>query len=82
VAAFSLNFRAFSSIWLVDIYGKIPIKLLLHGMALAALLANVAFAQNEPKKISKAEAMNAISSKVQPDYPPVARQLRIEGASN
>jgi protein TonB len=35
--------------------------------------------QSSPKKLTKAEAISAASSKVQPDYPPVAKQLRIEG---
>jgi len=42
-------------------------------------LATVAYGQ-APKKVSKAEAVSAIASKTAPEYPPVARQLRIEGA--
>jgi protein TonB len=50
-----------------------------HFIALAALLGAVVSAQDEPKKITRAEALSAVSSKVQPEYPPVARQLRIQG---
>jgi len=47
----------------------------------AALVMFAAFcpAQEEPKKVSKAEAMSAVLSKVQPEYPPVARQVRVQG---
>lgn len=31
------------------------------------------------KKLSHSEAISAIASKVQPDYPPMARQLKIQG---
>jgi protein TonB len=31
------------------------------------------------KKVSKAEALAAVQSKVQPDYPPIARQLKLKG---
>jgi protein TonB len=37
------------------------------------------FGQSAPKKVSRAEAMNAVTSKTQPEYPPMARQLKIEG---
>jgi protein TonB len=40
----------------------------------------IGFAQEEPKKVSKSEGLNAVTSKVAPVYPPVARQLKIEGA--
>ena len=50
-----------------------------HCIALAALLGAFAWAQDEPKKITRAEALSAVATKVQPDYPPVARQLRIQG---
>ena len=40
----------------------------------------VAFAQDAPKKVSKTEGLNAVTSKVPPEYPPIARQLKIEGA--
>jgi protein TonB len=32
------------------------------------------------KKLSRSEAVSAVVSKVQPDYPPMARQLKIQGA--
>jgi protein TonB len=35
--------------------------------------------QEASKKVAQAEARQAATVKVQPDYPPVARQLRLEG---
>lgn len=49
-------------------------------LVVVAVVANVAcFGQEAARKISKAEAMSAATSKTQPDYPPVARQFRVEG---
>jgi len=33
----------------------------------------------DAKKVSRADALQAITSKVQPEYPPVARQLKLQG---
>ncbi len=52
---------------------------LLWAVALAALFVNSSLAQ-EPKKVSKSEGLNAVTSKVPPDYPAIAKQLKIEGA--
>ena len=41
--------------------------------------ACLALAQDAPKKVTKAEALSAAASKVQPEFPPAARQLKIEG---
>jgi protein TonB len=49
-------------------------------IASITLLAAVALAQDAPKKITRAEALSAVAIKVQPDYPAVARQLKIEGS--
>ena len=38
------------------------------------------FAQDAPKKITRSEGLNSATTKVQPDYPAIARQLKIEGA--
>ena len=46
---------------------------------LLPLTAWMVFGQDAPKRISAPEATAAITSKVPPDYPPVARQLKIEG---
>jgi protein TonB len=43
-------------------------------------LAVAGFCQGGPKKLSHAEALNAVVSKVEPDYPPLARQLKIAGS--
>ena len=37
-------------------------------------------AAQEPKKVSRVEGLNAATTKVQPDYPAMAKQLKIEGA--
>lgn len=36
-------------------------------------------AQDQPKKVTKSEGLNAATTKVQPDYPAMAKQLKIEG---
>ncbi len=53
---------------------------LLVPLALAVFLLSTGLAQEAPKKVTKAEGMNAVTSKVAPEYPPIARQLKIEGA--
>jgi protein TonB len=44
------------------------------------LTAGVLAAEDTPKKMTKAEGLNAVTIKVQPEYPAIARQLKIEGA--
>src|SRR5205085_3533204 len=46
---------------------------------MVGILVSVGRAQ-EPKKVTRAEGLNAATTKVQPDYPPMAKQLKIEGA--
>jgi periplasmic protein TonB len=46
---------------------------------MAALAATVALAQDVPKKITRSAALSAVETKVQPEYPPMARQLKIQG---
>ena len=48
-------------------------------LLLPFVLATVAYGQ-APKKVSKGEALTNVASKVAPEYPPVAKQLRIEGS--
>ena len=36
----------------------------------------VGYAEDTPKKVSKAEGINAVTSKVAPDYPAIAKQLK------
>lgn len=54
-------------------------KLLCRLIVLAGLLGAVVSAQDAPKKITRAEALSALATKVQPDYPNIARQLKIQG---
>ena len=42
-------------------------------------LATAGFCEDGAKKLTRAEAMNAAVSKVEPEYPPMARQLKIAG---
>ncbi|MEO8591870.1 MAG: energy transducer TonB [Candidatus Solibacter sp.] len=44
------------------------------------LVLGIAAAEDTPKKVSKAEGLNAVTSKVPPEYPAMAKQLKIEGA--
>lgn len=53
---------------------------LLCAFALLALAAAAPAPAQETKKVSQAEAMRAVITRVQPAYPPTARQLRIEGS--
>ena len=47
--------------------------------ALLMALTMCAFGQETSKKVSRSEALENAVSKVQPDYPPMAKQLRIAG---
>jgi protein TonB len=42
-------------------------------------LAAAGFCQDGAKKLTRAEAQSAVVSKVEPEYPPFARQLKISG---
>jgi protein TonB len=57
---------------------------LLGTVALAALFRSIGFAQDAPKdapkKVTKSEGLNALATKAAPEYPAIARQLKIEGA--
>jgi protein TonB len=55
----------------MTIYGRL--------LVLAALAAGICAAQDEPKRVTRADGLNAATTKVQPDYPPMAKQLKIEG---
>ncbi len=48
-------------------------------VALAGLFLITGFAQETPKKVSKSEGLNAVTTKVPCEYPPIAKQLKIEG---
>jgi TonB family protein len=51
-----------------------------NAVRIALVLATAAlFAQDAPKKVSKLDGLNNATTKVQPEYPPMARQLKIEG---
>ncbi|HEY1493344.1 MAG TPA: energy transducer TonB [Candidatus Solibacter sp.] len=45
----------------------------------ASVFLCVGYAEDTPKKINKTEGMNAVTNKVPPDYPAIAKQLKIEG---
>jgi len=44
------------------------------------LVLGIAAAQDAPKKVSKSDGLNALTAKVAPDYPAIAKQLKIEGS--
>jgi TonB family protein len=47
---------------------------------LMACASGYAFGEDADLKVSHADALKAATSKVQPDYPPIAKQLHLEGA--
>ncbi len=47
---------------------------------LLAFVSSLGFGQEADKKVSKAEALQAAVSRVQPEYPAMALQLKIEGS--
>jgi periplasmic protein TonB len=47
---------------------------------LTALASGYAIAQDTDLKVSSSDALKAATSKVQPDYPAIAKQLHLEGA--
>ena len=53
---------------------------LLGTVAMAGLFLSAGFAQDAPKKVSKSEGLNALTTKAAPEYPAIAKQLKIEGA--
>lgn len=59
---------------------RIRVFSFLGSAALAALLLGLGYAQEAPKKVTKSEGLNALTTKVAPEYPPIARQLKIEGS--
>jgi len=58
-------------------YNPIPGR---KGAFWLALAMAVTVAAQEPKKVTKIEGLNAATTKVQPEYPAMAKQLKIEGA--
>ncbi len=48
-------------------------------VCLAVALTIAGFAQEGAKKLTRPEALSAAVSKAQPDYPAIARQLKIQG---
>jgi len=50
------------------------------GLVAAAILSGApALRAEEMKKVSRADAMSAVTSKVAPEYPAIGKQLHIEG---
>ena len=54
-------------------------KTLCRLIALIVVVTAAASAQDAAKKITRAEALSAVALKVQPAYPAVAKQLKIQG---
>jgi protein TonB len=55
------------------------VRSLLETVVLVALFVGAGLAQDAPKKVTKSEGLNAATTKVTPEYPPIARQLKIVG---
>lgn len=53
---------------------------LLRSTLLFSLAMAIGAAQSAPKKVTMAEAMSAATTKVQPEFPPLAKQLHISGS--
>jgi protein TonB len=60
-------------------YALSLVRRLSPALCFALLFTSLCSAQ-EPKKVTKGEGLNAATTKVQPDYPAIAKQLKIEGA--
>lgn len=54
-------------------------KTLLHGFTLLIVCAACGICEGPPKKVSQDEALGAVVTKVVPEYPVIARQLKISG---
>src|ERR1019366_8476767 len=63
----------------MNISRRLPVCSFLATAFLATLFAGTGLAHYAPKKVTKNEGLNAVTSKVSPDYPPIARQLKIVG---
>lgn len=48
-------------------------------LVILAISSACGFAQGDIKKVTRPEAMAAAQSKPQPEYPPIARQLKVHG---
>lgn len=48
-------------------------------VTIAILVVGSGFGQDAIKKVSRTEAMRAATSKVDPAYPPMAKQFKVEG---
>jgi protein TonB len=55
-----------------------PPQFAVAGIAGSAFVG-AGLAQDAPKKVTRNEGLNAVTSKVTPEYPAIARQLKIEG---
>ncbi|HWC97245.1 MAG TPA: energy transducer TonB [Candidatus Sulfopaludibacter sp.] len=47
---------------------------------LALLPVGLMWGQSPPKKLTHAEALSGVTAKANPQYPPIAQQLKIEGS--
>jgi periplasmic protein TonB len=54
--------------------------IVLRSIVVLAVVAVAGAAASAPKKITLSEALSAVTAKVQPEYPALAKQLKITGA--
>jgi periplasmic protein TonB len=52
----------------------------LRSVGLLAIAAVIGAAEGPPKKVTQVEALGAVVTKVSPEYPALAKQLKIAGA--
>lgn len=48
-------------------------------LVLAAACAVSGWSQEAAKKVTRSEALNAVQSRVEPEYPSIAKQLKVQG---
>jgi protein TonB len=55
------------------------LRILSKSLGLLLICAACGVCDGPPKKVTQAEALGAVVTKVAPEYPPIARQLHISG---
>jgi periplasmic protein TonB len=56
------------------------LRIFFKSLGLLLICAACGVCDGPPKKVTQAEALSAVVTKVAPEYPPIARQLHISGS--
>ena len=56
------------------------VRLFLGYAVVALAIGGLACGRDSPKKVTRSEGLNNATTKVQPEYPAMARQLKVEGS--